>query len=306
MNDNTNIENKLKESEARFRSYFNMPFNGVAITSPEKSWIEVNDKICLMLGYTVKEILKMTWKEITHPEDIAASEIQFNRLLSGEIEQYNIDKRYIRKDKSIIWTNVSVGCVRKQNGEADYLITLIVDITDRKKIEHELKEKNTLLTIILENAPIGFAVNKIESGEIIFMSDKFQKIYNIENKGVHSIDTFFEKAYTNPIRREEMHKKIMDDINSKNPLNMKWENVVINTSTGDKFVTANNIPVYEQDLMISTVQDVTDQNMKDESLKEKMEELEKMNRLMVGRELKMSEIKEEDTLLKEKISKQGL
>jgi PAS domain-containing protein len=61
----------LKKSEAIFRSYFNLPLYGIAITSPEKGWIQVNDRICSIMGYSRDEIVRMTWSEITHPDDIA-------------------------------------------------------------------------------------------------------------------------------------------------------------------------------------------------------------------------------------------
>jgi PAS domain S-box-containing protein len=307
MDEKKEIEIKLNESEARFRSYFNMPLNGIAITSPEKGWIEVNDKVCSMLGYTREEILKMTWKEMTHPEDIAADEMQFNRLISGEIEQYNLDKRFIRKDKSVIWTNLSVGCVRKTDGSVDYIIALIVDITDRKKIEKELSDQNLLMKAILENAPIGFAVNTIDDGKAVFISKKFEEIYGVEQHSINSTNDFFEKVYLDPIHREEMRNKITADMTSGDISRMKWDNVFITTRTGEnKYVTAINIPLLEQNIMVSTVQDVTDRKLKEDTLKEKLEDIEKMNKLMIGRELKMSEIKEADELLKEQISKQSI
>ena len=130
----------LKQSEAHFRSYFDLPLHGIAITSPEKGWIQVNDRICSILGYSRDEIVRRTWPEMTHPDDLAADLEQFNRVLSGQIDHYNMNKRFIRKDGKVVWTNLSVGCIRKSDGSVDHIIDMVEDITDRKRAEKELQQ----------------------------------------------------------------------------------------------------------------------------------------------------------------------
>ena len=90
-------EDALRKSEARFRSYFELPLIGIAITSPEKGWLEGNDRLSDILGYSLQELKDMTWSELTYPEDLDADVEQFNRILAGEIDSYMIDKRFIRK-----------------------------------------------------------------------------------------------------------------------------------------------------------------------------------------------------------------
>ena len=138
-------EEALEKSEARFRSYFDLHLHGIAITSVTKGWMQVNDKLCLMLGYSRDEIIRMTWTEMTHPDDLAADLEQFELVLSGKIEQYTMDKRFIRKDGSIVWTSLGVGCVRTSDGSVDYIIALLVDINDRKQAENAVKVKNVEL-----------------------------------------------------------------------------------------------------------------------------------------------------------------
>src|SRR3989339_477951 len=142
----------LKKSEARFRSYFDLPLYGIAITSPAKGWIQVNDRICSILGYSRDEIVLMTWSEMTHPDDLAADLEQFSLVLSGQIDQYNIEKRFIRKDGKVIWTNLSVGCVRKPDGSVDHMIALVEDITSSKLAEEALRESEEKYRLVVENA----------------------------------------------------------------------------------------------------------------------------------------------------------
>ena len=132
------LETARIESEARFRSYFELPLHGTCITSIEKCWLEVNARLCEILGYSLQEIVKMTWAEMTHSDDLAADEAQFARVLSGEIEQYRLEKRFIRKDGSMVWTEISVGCVRRADGRVGYIVCVIEDISDRKGLEANL------------------------------------------------------------------------------------------------------------------------------------------------------------------------
>jgi PAS domain S-box-containing protein len=144
-------EDSLKKSEARFRSYFELPLIGICFTSPEKGWLEGNDRLLEIVGYSWQELKDMTWSEITHPDDLAADVEQFNRLLAGEIQRYVVDKRFIRKDGGVVWTSMAAGCVRKQDGSVDYFVALLEDITDRKlSLEHIRKSLGATVNAIAE------------------------------------------------------------------------------------------------------------------------------------------------------------
>jgi len=128
-------EATLRESEERFRSYFELGLIGMAITSPTKGCLEVNDEICQILGYERHELLQMNWAEITHPDDLAADVTQFNRVIAGEIDGYSLDKRWICKDGRVIDSTISVKCVRREDGSVDYFVALLQDITETKRVE---------------------------------------------------------------------------------------------------------------------------------------------------------------------------
>ena len=143
-------EKDLKESEKRFRSYFTLPLLGFAITSLEKGWVEVNERLCEILGYPREELVKLTWAAITHPDDIAGDLAQFNRILGGVSEGYSLDKRFIRKDGTVIHSSISVRCVRKSDRTIDYFAALVQDITRRKELECQLSEQKGLLEDLVE------------------------------------------------------------------------------------------------------------------------------------------------------------
>ncbi len=126
---------ELRASEQRFRSYFELPLIGLAITSPDKRWLEVNDQLCQTFGYAREQLLHMTWAELTHPEDLAAEVADFNRVLAGEIDGYTLEKRFQCADGRILPSELAVRCVRNPKGKIDYFVALVHDLTARKRAE---------------------------------------------------------------------------------------------------------------------------------------------------------------------------
>ena len=122
-------------SMERFHAYFDHSIIGLAITSPEKDWIEVNDALCATLGYSRDELTRMTWTDLTYPEDLASDLAQFNRMLAGEIKSYTLDKRFIHKDGHLVYTRLAVSCVRKLDGSVDYVVAMVDDISERKQAQ---------------------------------------------------------------------------------------------------------------------------------------------------------------------------
>lgn len=128
-------EERQRAADARFRSWFDLPIVGICITSPTKGWLEINDHLCEMLGYERRELQGMTWADLTHPEDLTADSIQFERVLRGEIEGYSLEKRFLRKDGRTLPSELSVRCVRNPDGTVNYFVALIADITERRRVE---------------------------------------------------------------------------------------------------------------------------------------------------------------------------
>ncbi len=132
-------EETLRASEARFRSYFELPLIGIALTGADKRWWEVNDRLCEILGYRRTQLLSMTWAELTHVDDLAMDVTQFERVINRRIEGYSMDKRFIRQDGALLYASVSTRCVRRANGAVDYFVMVIQDITERKQAEEHIE-----------------------------------------------------------------------------------------------------------------------------------------------------------------------
>jgi PAS domain S-box-containing protein len=148
----------IAESEAHFRTWFRLPLVGIAISSPTKGWLEVNDHLCAMLGYRPEELRSMTWAEITHPEDLASDETHFERVLQGKLEGYSLEKRFVRKDGSILPSELSTRSVRRPDGQVDYMVTLVQDISERRKAVEALRASEAMYRELLERQGEGFGV----------------------------------------------------------------------------------------------------------------------------------------------------
>jgi PAS domain S-box-containing protein len=132
----------LRESEERFRATFEQAAVGIAHVAPDGRWLRVNRKLCDIVGYTQAELLPLTFQHITHPDDLAADLGYVRQVLGGEIATYSMEKRYIRKDRSLIWINLTVSLVREPSGDPRYFIAVVEDITARKQAEAENRRLN--------------------------------------------------------------------------------------------------------------------------------------------------------------------
>jgi PAS domain S-box-containing protein len=145
----------LADSEARFRATFENAAVGVALVDTEGSILRANNSFARMLGYSVAELTTKTFQDLTHPDDLANNLSVFSKTLVGETESYSIEKRYVRQDGGIVWASLTVGCVRTADGGVDYFVSVVQDITDRKRAEARLAERNAQLDLAGNIARIG-------------------------------------------------------------------------------------------------------------------------------------------------------
>jgi PAS domain S-box-containing protein len=169
----------LSASENRFRRYFDLGLIGMAITSPAKRFLEVNDELCRILGYKREELLQTSWAELTHPDDLADDVKQFNRVIAGETDGYTLDKRWIRKDCRIIHSIVSAKSVRRPNGSVDYLVKLVQDITERKCAEEKLQRNEMYLAEGQRLSHTASWAWNVSTGEVYWSAELF-RIYGLD------------------------------------------------------------------------------------------------------------------------------
>jgi diguanylate cyclase (GGDEF)-like protein/PAS domain S-box-containing protein len=164
-------ELKKRTSEEQLLAIYKLDLVGLAITSPEKGWIRINDCLCNMLEYSEQELRRMTWAELTHPEDLAVDVAQFERMLANEIEGYSFEKRFISRTGKVIFTKLVVRCLRKINGQVDYVAAMVEDVSERKRYEDKLR----LAANVFTHAREGIMITDPD-GTIVDVNETFSLI----------------------------------------------------------------------------------------------------------------------------------
>lgn len=175
------MEEALTQSERRFRNYFEQGLIGMAMTSVDKRWLEVNDRLCEIMGHSREELLQSNWADLTHPDDLEPNLQLFNRLLAGEIEHYTLDKRFFRKDGSIVYTTIHIRAFRKEDGSIDYIVALTEDITARKQAEEALRQSEERYRAVVEDQTEVISRFKAD-GTFIFLNDVWCRFFGKTNQ----------------------------------------------------------------------------------------------------------------------------
>lgn len=163
---------KLHASEKRFRAIFDQAPIAIALVDLQGHPVLSNLRFSKMLGYSKDELSKMMFTEFTHPEDIEKDLNQFSDLIAGKISSYNMEKRYIHKNKNLIWANSFITTLNDDNGLPQEIIGMVEDITERKKIQKEIKFQADLLN------NVGQSVIATDlQGKVIYWNKAAEKIY---------------------------------------------------------------------------------------------------------------------------------
>jgi PAS domain S-box-containing protein len=170
---------ELGESEQRFRIYFDLGLVGMATTSLEKGWVQFNDHLCEIFGYSRDEMATLSWAEITHPDDLAPDLAHFESVLAGETDGYSMDKRFIHKNGNIIHASISVKCIRRADGEVDYFVAFVSDISERKNLEAQLMRAQRIEAVGQLTGGIAHDFNNMLAvmlGNLELLEDKIRQI----------------------------------------------------------------------------------------------------------------------------------
>lgn len=162
----------LQESEERFRATFDHAPVGIAHVAVDGRWLLVNQKLCDILGYTQAELHARSFQDITHPDDLEGDLALVQQMLAGTIADYVTEKRYIRKDGSIVWTNLTVSLVREPDGAPKYFISVVEDIEGRKQAEARLQTSEQRASTLINALPyIAWMLD--EDGHVVFFNQRW-------------------------------------------------------------------------------------------------------------------------------------
>lgn len=134
-----------------FRTAFNFSSIGMSIVSLNGNWLDCNNSICRITGYSKEELLQITFQDITYADDLEKDLYLMGRLLQGEIDHYEMEKRYIHKVGHTVWILLTASLARNEMGEPLYIIGQVQDISKRKRFEAQLKQRERDLESVLNN-----------------------------------------------------------------------------------------------------------------------------------------------------------
>ncbi|MFN7978384.1 MAG: PAS domain S-box protein [Vicinamibacterales bacterium] len=185
----------LRRSEDRFRAAYRNAVVGMVISDGEGRPVEVNEAACRMLGYTEEEMRGMPFERLAHPDDVSESLQRRARLLDGGLVSDVIEKRYVRKDGSALWVQVSLSPIHDASGRPSHVLALIEDISSRRAAHEALREREQQLRLALEAANAGtFAFDLAH--DVVQFSARCREIYGFSpEQPIHTADVI---ARTHP------------------------------------------------------------------------------------------------------------
>jgi len=266
-------EQTLRQSERRFRNYFEQGLIGMAVTSVDKRWLEVNDRLCEIMGRAREELLQQTWTEMTHPDDLEPNFQLFSRLLAREIEHFTMDKRFLRKDGSIVYTTIHTRAFRRDDGTTDHIVTLIEDISARKHAEEAFRASHEEVRSIYQGLRDGVLIADTETLRFVQANPVMCEMLGYSQEEVLSLSV-------NAIHPPERLPFVLDKFrqNSEGQLWIAGDIPVLRKD-GTVFyadIATNRLSYRGRPCVIGFFRDVTDRKQAEEALERERQSLWRM------------------------------
>lgn len=272
-------EKQVENAAKKFRGLIENAPDGVVIIDAEGRFLYASPNAIRQFGYENENFLGRKGDEFTHPDDLPFVLETIGKLMENPSLKRTITYRFIKKSGIYCWIETTFANMLANEAINGFVLNF-TDVTERKKmiaelmdakekaeeseeIMHqkniELSERNKFIQTILDNLPIGIALNEIDKGSTIYINRKFEEIYGWPADNINSVQSFFEKVYPDENYRNQIIQQIMSDIATGDKDKMHWENIEVTGKDGTrKIVNAVNIPLIEQNTMVSTVTDITE------------------------------------------------
>jgi PAS domain S-box-containing protein len=268
-------EARLKESEARFRRTFELAGSGIAHIGMDRRFIRVNRRLCEILGYPQEELLRLTGRQISHPDDLDIINEQRPRLYAGETDAVRVEKRYLRKDGSVVWVHFSMTVERDAEGKPLYEIGVYEDITAQLDAQLRLRESEARYRQTFELAASGIC--HVRDGRFVRVNRRLCEILGYPEQELlgkhvkeisHPDDRDVTDADRARIRKGEIDSARFEKRYIRADGAVVWCRIAI-TLARDVF----GVPQYE----VAIFDDITDRKKAEAALTEAHDELTRSN-----------------------------
>ena len=164
VTEHVRVQRELSDKETRLRAMFEQAAVGMAVIDNDGHYLDVNQKMCDIVGYPRQELIGMHFSRITHPDDLAVT-LKYSAMRKrGEIRSHSQEKRYLTREGKVVWVNVAAASVCGADGRSEYLISVVKDISERKRAESALRESEARFRAMSDASPLGIFVTDAGGG----------------------------------------------------------------------------------------------------------------------------------------------
>jgi len=269
INERHRVGRRLRSLEERFRATFEQAAVGIAHVAPDGRWLRVNQKLCDIVGYSYEDLLKLTFQDITHPDDLDLDISLVGRVLTGELDSYELEKRYVRKDRDIVWIKLTVSLVRTESGVADYFISVVEDISSHKAAEHALQESEERFRLIVATIPQAIWLIEVSPRRFAYVSPAYETIWQRPAAGL----------YENPLQnlqcidiadRERVREIKRQAMEATQPFTVEYR--MLRPDGSLRWIRERSHPVVtthgQEGRYVGIAEDITDRRLADERLRQ--------------------------------------
>ncbi|RPI06903.1 MAG: PAS domain S-box protein [Ignavibacteriae bacterium] len=261
-------EDTLRENEDRFRRIFEEGPLGMITSGPDFKFMKANTAFCRMTGYEEHELTSLTFKDITHPEDLVKDIEPIQKLFTGELSIYRVVKRYIRKDKAVVWGTSTISVVRDKHKRFLYFIAMIEDITEHKRAEEALRESEEHFRSLAERSPNMIFINCM--GRVVFANKRCEEImgYTKEEFYTRDFDIF---NLTVPEYRDALRENFRRHQSGEEVPPLDYALVTRGGKRIETILSTKLIDYKNEKAILGIITDITDRKQTEEILRESEE-----------------------------------
>jgi diguanylate cyclase (GGDEF)-like protein/PAS domain S-box-containing protein len=256
-------EEAIQRGGARFRAVFDRAAIGMALVNREGRIVESNPALREMLGYRGEDLGGMHFSEVTHPDDVAPDVERFEELMAGEIDHFRLEKRYVRKDGSLMWGYLTSSSIRSDDDRPQLMIGMVEDITARKKAQEDLKKSEERHRAVVEQSIEGIYLFNPHTGRLLESNNAFQKLLG------YSPDELLEMTIYDFIahEREDIDYNVRRDHQERRRDKGERKYLRKDGSLVDVEASASVVPYGEEEALCCVVHDVTERKEAEEALR---------------------------------------
>jgi len=251
------LEEALQQGEERFRITFEQVGVGLCHLSTTGQWLRVNDKFCQIVGYSRSELLGKTGPEITQPEDIELENKFLTQLLAGKMNHCCFEKRFICKDCRVVWVQITTTVLRDGLGEAEYLIQVVEDITERQENQLQIQKLAERLFTVIDTVGEGITLSDAFGNFIIF-NHKMEEITGYSPLEANNSHDFLSLIYTEKEEDYKAREHLSELLQKGQTYNIE---TTIRAKDGCRktlLVSSNLLQLGEEPCFLSAYRDITE------------------------------------------------